>query len=115
MEHKVKLRKTITTAFFACLWSLTFSVHGETHFADKMAMEDAVDSALKLVDGSVYKEIEVLTQAGRFSGELVKRSGDVLILKTKTGSIHMKTNKEKINYVLVNIKSIVGISFYTLD
>jgi hypothetical protein len=111
----VKFRKSITTALFACLFSLTFSLQAETHFSDQMTMEDAVDSALKLVDDSVYKEIEVLTEAGRFSGELVKRSGDVMILKTKTGSIHLKTNKEKINYVLVNIKSIVGISFYSLD
>jgi hypothetical protein len=111
----VKLRKTIAAAFFACLMTLAFSAYAEPDFSDKMLMGDALNTALKQVDLSVYKDIEVLTHAGRVSGELVKQSGEVLILKTKTGRIDLKTNKEKINYVLVDTKSVVGISFYTLD
>jgi hypothetical protein len=111
----MKLRKTIAAAVFACLLILGFSSYAEPVFSDKMTMGDALNTALKQVGSSAYKDVEVMTHAGHVSGELVKRSGDVLILKTKTGRIDMKTNKEKINYILVDTKSVVGISFYTLD
>jgi hypothetical protein len=111
----VNLSKTIAGALFACLLSLTFSAYAEPEFSDMVSMDDALNTALKQVDGSVYKDVEVLTCSGRVSGEVVKRSGNVLILKTKTGRTDMKTNKEKINYILVDTESIVGISFYTLD
>lgn len=111
----MKPRKLFATTFCIYLLFSAFTVNAETGFPDKMSIEDAVNAALAQVKLSVYKDVEVMTTAGSVSGELVKRAGDVLILKKKTGSIHMKSDKEKVSFILIDIKKIVDISFYTLE
>ncbi len=111
----MRVKKSFAVALIAYLLFQIDYIYADTEFSGQMSMPEAIDAALKMVEESVYKDVEVLTNAGRISGELVKRSGDVLILKTMTGVVHLKTNKEKINYVLVNVNAIVGISFYSLN
>lgn len=80
-----------------------------------MKMADAIKNVIAQVRKSEYKQIEVTTTNGTFSGELVKQSGDVLILRQMTGNMNLKHNKERVQYILVNLGAVTGISFHTLD
>ena len=115
LEMIVKLQMRFATLVCICLFCAQFSANAETSFPDQMTMEDAVDTALAQVEQSTYKDVEVLTTAGSVSGEYLKRSGEVLILKRKTGNIHLQLKKEKINYILIDVKNIISIAFYKLD
>lgn len=87
----------------------------ETKFPDDMKMGDAIKNAISQVNKSDYKDMEITTTNGSVSGEYVKLAGNVLILKRKSGNINLKHQKERVQYILVDVNSIVGISFSTLD
>ncbi len=107
--------KTCLAAVFVAGQLLVGVANGENLFPDQMSMDGAIDAVLAQVEKANYKDIEVMTTAGSFSGEFVKKSGEVLILKKKTGSIHLATQKEKARYMVIDLKEIAGISFYRLD
>ncbi len=111
----MKIKNIITTGMFACLFLSAFSAIAEAKFPDTMTMAEAINNTISRVSKSDYKDLEVSTKGGTVSGELVKRAGDMLILKRNTGNINLKHNKEKIHYIMVDVNSITGISFYALD
>lgn len=106
---------TLRRIFLACFILFSSSAMAEAAFPDTMNMSSAISNVISQVGKSDYKEIEVVTKGGSLSGEFVKQSGTVLILKRRTNSINMKTNKEKIQYTLIDINSIMSIGFYSLD
>lgn len=106
----------ITNLFGASILVLSGQVAvAETKFPDEMKMADAIKNVIAQARKSEYKQVEVVTAGGTFSGEIVKQSGDVLILKQMTGKMNLKHNKERVQYFLVNISAVTGISFHVLD
>ncbi len=75
----------------------------------------AIKYSLESLDKSPYKTLEISTTSGSFSGEFVSKTKGVIILKTKTGSIHMKSSKEKLLMNYIDISTITAISVYVLD
>lgn len=111
----MKLYKLLSrTVVIYCLFSL-FSVNAEPKFPDNMEMKDMVDVALAQIKDSPYKSISVLTESGTMTGEFVKRSGDVLILKTDTGAIHLGSGKAKFSYVMVDVNKVISVEFFGLE
>lgn len=110
----MKFTKTTTLAF-ALLSTLAFSNTYAAKISDKMTFTAAIDYSLDQVKNSPYKTLHVKTTSGSFEGELVAKTKEVVILKTKTNSIHMKTGKEKVLMTYINISTITAISAYVLD
>lgn len=108
----MKVPAILATSLFV---GLTQVAVAETKFPDDMKMADAIKNVISQVNKSDYKEIEVITTNGTVSGEFVKQSGDVLILKRMSGNINLKHNKERVQYTIVNIRDVIGVSFSTLD
>jgi len=75
----------------------------------------AIENSLNQLKDSPYKELEVYTTSGSFSGSLVSQSGEVIVLKTKTGSTHLKSGKEKVLLTSIDVKTITAISVYVLS
>ncbi len=75
----------------------------------------AIENSLNQMKGSPYKELEVYTTSGSFSGNLVSQSASVIVLETKTGSTHLKSGKEKVLLTSIDVKTITAISVYVLD
>ncbi len=111
----MKIKNTIVTTMFACLLLPALSATAETKFPDTLTMADAISNTISQISKSDYKDLEVSTTSGNVTGEFVKKAGNVLILKRNTGSINLKHNKEKIHYILIDVNSITGISFYAID
>lgn len=75
----------------------------------------AIENSLNQLKDSPYKELEVYTTSGSFSGKLFSQSVEVIVLKTKTGSTHLKSGKEKMLLTSIDVKTITAISVYILD
>ncbi|HED36140.1 MAG TPA: hypothetical protein ENJ08_18245 [Gammaproteobacteria bacterium] len=75
----------------------------------------AIKSSLSQLESSPYKKLEVYTASGSFSGSLVSQSAEVIVLKTKTGSTHLKSGKEKILLTSIDVRTITAVSVYVLD
>lgn len=90
-------------------------VHADSQFSSDLSFSNAIDKSLALAKESSYTDINVVTSSGSFSGELVQKTKEVLILKTKTGNINLKTGKEKVLITFINLKTIESISAYTLE
>lgn len=99
----------------AALTGAMSPVMAETKFTDDMKISTALNHAITAINKSDYKDMELTTTGGKVSGEFVKLSGSVLILKQKSGNINIKHNKDKIQYILVDVNNIIGISFFALD
>lgn len=107
--------KNIITSVFLILISLTTPALAETNIPSKLNFKNAIDKSLSMIKESSYKDITVITNGGSLTGEYVKKTKEVLVLKSKTGSINLKSNKEKIIYIFVDLKSIVAISVNVLE
>ncbi len=111
----MNIRHILTVCLFAGLIGPVFAAVAETAFPDDMKMTAAINNAISQVKKSEYKDMEVTTRGGSVSGEFVKLAGSVLILKRKSGNINLKHNKERVQYIMVDVNNIIGISFSTLD
>ncbi|VAW65375.1 hypothetical protein MNBD_GAMMA09-2949 [hydrothermal vent metagenome] len=105
----------ISSLICAIFLSLTISgANAGTPPAD-MEFPAAIKYSLDLLDKSPYKTLEISTTSGSFSGDFVSRTKGVIVLKGKTGSIHMKSGKEKLLMSYIDISTITAISIYVLD
>jgi len=102
-------------AVSCCLFLSLSQMPANAAASPEAGFSAAVKSTLAQLDKSPYKTLEVYTTSGSFSGELVSQSKDVIVLMTKTGSIHLKSNKKKILMTSVNVNTITAISIYVLD
>lgn len=112
MVMPMKISKLLAASLLAC--SMQTAV-AEPKFPDDMKMADAIKNVIAQVNKSDYKEVSLLTTAGTITGEFVKQSGDVIIVKKKSGSMNLKHNKERVQYTLVNVNQVIGIEFSSLD
>lgn len=82
---------------------------------DNLDFSTAISLSLDQLEKSPYKSLEVQTVSGTISGDFFSKSQEVLVLKTKTNNIHMKSGKEKIVLTYINISKITSISIYVLS
>lgn len=102
--------------FFILLLTVAFHGHSKAEdFSNLITFNKALDEAFKIVMNSPYKNITVWTDSGSISGEFLKRTDGVLIMREDTGSVHLKSNKTKVNYVFVNFASIKSIAITTVE
>ena len=111
----MKTKNILAVCLLAGLTGHIFPAMAETKFPDDMKMAAAINNAISQVNKSDYKDMEITTTGGAVSGEFVKLSGSVLVLKRKSGNINLKHNKERVQFIMVDVNSIIGISFSTLD
>lgn len=111
----MKIRTMMVSAMLACSMLTGYTAGAETKFPDTPTVSEALKHAVSKIRNSDYKELEITTRGGTFSGVFVKQSGNVLILRRPTGNTNLKHNKEKILYMMVDVNSITGVSFHALD
>lgn len=102
----------ISALLFSCT---TTQVFADSNFSPTLKFDDVIDKSLSLIKESGYKNIDVITRSGSFSGEFINKTEEVLILKMKTGSTNLKAGKEKMQLSLIRLDSIEAISIYILE
>jgi len=110
----IKTNTLLKSALILLMFAIN-NAYAESQFSSDLSFSDAIDKSLSLAKEANYTEINVMTTSGPVSGELVKKTKEVLILKTKTGSTNLKTGKEKVLITFINLKTIESISAYTLE
>lgn len=111
----MKTARVLAVCLLSGLVGHTSSALAESKFPDDMKIAAAISHAIAQSGKSEYKDMEVMTTSGSVSGEFVKLAGSVLILKQKSGNINLKHNKERVQYIMVDVNSITGISFATVE
>jgi len=91
------------------------NAYAKPPFPSDLSFSDAIDRSLALVNKGTYKNITILTSSGTLTGELLQKTKEVLILKTKTGSINLNSGKEKVQMSFVDIKTIESILIETSE
>jgi hypothetical protein len=105
--------KTLILSFFILI-ALT-NANAEVVISEKLSFSSAIKLSIEQLEKSPYKTLEVQTESGVFSGDYVSKTDEVLLLRTKTNTIHMKSGKEKVILTYINISSITAISVFVLD
>lgn len=104
---------TLILSFFLLL-TMT-SVYSDSVIPENLSFSSAITLSLDQLEKSPYKSLEVQTVSGVFSGDFVSKTKDVLVLKSKTNSIHMKSGKEKVVLTYIDVSKITAISVYVLS
>jgi hypothetical protein len=110
----MKKHRTLTLILSIFLLIALANVNAEVVIPENLSFSSAIKLSIEQLENSPYKTLEVQTEAGVFSGDYVSKTDEVLILKTKTNSIHMKSGKEKVILTYINISNITAISVFVL-
>lgn len=103
--------------YFSLLFLLLITnfAYADTQFSSDLTFKDAINQSLSMVEKATYKDIHVATANGVMTGELVSKTKDVIILKSKTGRMNLKTNKEVTVLTFIDLSKVELISINILE
>jgi hypothetical protein len=110
----MKQQKAIKFILSVFLLIALTNANAEIVIPEKLSFSSAIKLSIEQLEKSPYKTLQVQTESGVFSGDYVNKTDEVLILKTKTNTIHMKSGKDKVVLTYINISSIIAISVFVL-
>jgi hypothetical protein len=111
----MKQQKLLTFFLSFYLFLTVPSAYSDSATPENLSFSSAITLSLDQLDKSPYKSLDVQTVSGSFSGDFVSKTEEVLILRNKTNSIHMKSGKEKIILTYIDVSKITAISVYVLS